>query len=664
MKRKFIIGTLLAVALTLVVPMTRVNAAISQAYDYDYGYFWWLSNDPNYYDYDSGGYHQSWGSSPKGSPVRYGNWCQLLSWDSYYCYSRHWSSDYSASVYASNFPGAPPQRAGLESIYNYSSAPFYDGAGSANNPGPSYWQTPPWHDGSGVANNYRKVVIESYRRPRPQFYTWTLSGQQYIDGSGVYWAKPGTAMKFNVGGYDPEGKMKYIYGRLSGSGIDNRDYHDFDASGTSHTVFQSDGGNYFTGVSETACPSDRSACAVNWYFTTPSDGKSVNISSYIYNQKGLPEYISSTNKGVSPSYHEFYTLKSDGKAPTGTPSVTFLDNYTICHLHVDGVSDNGGSGVKQLKAIISTPSNPINTITVTLTKDVSGNYVTPDIDLKTLLNQSFNISVVVTAEDNVGNITNLYSNTQYLPVATLTDFTITDIKDPEWHNVFYNADESSKNVGFVPSQLPVDNTSNSYYQNAEIKKGYRFYFRLRSTGLAGATDYINIIPTWYYWDGVTRTLVDMYYKLDDSTYIKAGTAQDTMSILYYTNHLIDSDDDTSISVGNFTNMVIPTGLRTIVGNDQYWFGTYFVPANSIFVPSGLNPDDSNILKKNNIIINFKIDGISNVYAGKQIDYDSQWGKNQWIKEGSPKNFKYKFGDIILFDNSKSALDDFTTRTLR
>ncbi|WP_031368190.1 hypothetical protein, partial [Clostridium botulinum] len=94
--------------------------------------------------------------------------------------------------------------------------------------------------------------------------------------------------------------------------------------------------------------------------------------------------------------------------------------------------------------------------------------------------------------------------------------------------------------------------------------------------------------------------------------------------------------------------------------EQYWYGKYFIPATTVFVPVGKEPRPENILNENSIIVNFQIIGYKNGIETYSSDQVFNYVPNQWKAEGGPKSNKYDPGDVILYDNKKSALDDFQT----
>jgi hypothetical protein len=292
-----------------------------------------------------------------------------------------------------------------------------------------------------------------------------------------------------------------------------------------------------------------------------------------------------------------------------------------------------------------------------------------------------NLYLHVKEYDTAGNYTYSTFGPYEDPIA-LKNFEVTDIRDPDWDSVFWQDPTAPYPLGFTKptgvtfpvSKLPIDNTSNPIYSNAEVKKGYAFYFDITTNYMYRDNDYIEMKPNFYYWDGKTRTPVDMYYQLNNNPFIKFGSTQDTVTLN------MDTAANGYVGIGNLPLLTLTKGVRIVSGNEfygtdgwqnkiqysdgktQWWYGKYFIPASSVFVPVGESPRPENILSNNHIIVNFDIIGYKNGIETLSQDQIYNYVNNNWTAEGGPKNANYQPGDVMVYDNSKSLLDDYTTLT--
>jgi hypothetical protein len=282
--------------------------------------------------------------------------------------------------------------------------------------------------------------------------------------------------------------------------------------------------------------------------------------------------------------------------------------------------------------------------------------------------------------DSAGN-PSYYRFGAYEDPLKLKDFSVTDVKDPVWNKVFWRDEKLTQHTGvtYNASKLPIDDKNNTVYRNAYVKKGYAFYFNLTSEYLYRDADRIEIYPTFYYWDGSTRVPVDLYYNINNNPFIKVGSEKDTHTFSMKVN-------GSTIPIGGLKKLTLNDSVRlhkgqtfnawkgTIQytnGKEQWWYGKYYIPATSIFTKQGQTPRPENLLKKNYIIVNFNIVAYKNGIETNSYVSDNQkffynisnpvfpTVANQWGYEGGSKS-PYLIGDTMIYDNSKSVLDDFTT----
>lgn len=259
----------------------------------------------------------------------------------------------------------------------------------------------------------------------------------------------------------------------------------------------------------------------------------------------------------------------------------------------------------------------------------------------------------------------------------LRDFEVTDIRDPRWHDVFWNDSSynSYKNVTYKANKLPIDADSHPTIANAYPKKGYAFYFDVTSEYLYREQDRIEITPTFYYVDGNnTRVPLDLYYNNDNNPLIQAGNTKDNLKLN------LDTSKYGSVLIGGLTKLTLTKGVRIVKGNEwingwkdtiqysdgkiQYWYGKYLIPATSVFVKQGQSPRPENIINTNNIIVNFQIIAYKNGIETLSSDQIFTYIPNQWKAEGGPKSNSYSSGDVIVYDNKYNALSDYTAHVIQ
>lgn len=285
-----------------------------------------------------------------------------------------------------------------------------------------------------------------------------------------------------------------------------------------------------------------------------------------------------------------------------------------------------------------------------------------------------NLYLHVKEYDQAGN----YTYTTYGPFEdpiALSDFEITNITDPEWEKVFWKDSALTQPTGktFKVKELPIDSTSNTVYSNAKIKKGYAFNFDITSNYLYRDNDRIEIKPFFYYFDGTNRIPVDCYYNLNNNPFTLVGSDKDTLRLN------LDTNKYGSVWIGGLSKLTLTKGVRIVNGDEfsnwqnkiqytdgkiQWWYGRYYIPSNANFVKHGDTPTPDKVLSGNNIIVNFQIIGYKNGIETLSQDQMYNYVDNNWVAEGGPKNNNYQAGDVMVYDNSKNALDDFTAHIIQ
>lgn len=284
-----------------------------------------------------------------------------------------------------------------------------------------------------------------------------------------------------------------------------------------------------------------------------------------------------------------------------------------------------------------------------------------------------NLFLHVELWDTAGNYTYKAFGPYEDPIK-LRDFQVTDVRDPKWQEVFWK-DNKPTGVSFKANKLPLDNTSNPIYKNADMKKGYSFYFDVTSEYLYREEDKIEITPTLYWVKDGKKVPVDMYYQLNNNPFIKMGSEEDTIKL-----HMKVKRKKTVI--GELSELILkkpvrickgkewlgiggwkhkyPADVQYKDGKEQYWYGKYLIPQTAVFVKKGDSPRPENILEDGEILINFQIIAYKNGIETLSKDQIYVYVPDQWKAEGGPKSNKYNEGDVILYNNKRSTLDDFRT----
>lgn len=282
-----------------------------------------------------------------------------------------------------------------------------------------------------------------------------------------------------------------------------------------------------------------------------------------------------------------------------------------------------------------------------------------------------NLYFHIRTRDMAGN-TNDQTYGPYEDAIWLGSMRITDIEDPSYEGVFLDKNLNHTGKYIAVNQMPVDNQN---LFNVYPKKGYAFFFDFQTEYLYRSSDYITVTPKFYYYDGTNRGQeVDIYYNLNNNPFIKIGSGDDTVRL-----HMRSATDPKDIvgtlDIGSMSMLKLTDPERIVQGAPysswkgqlqysngkiQYWYGKYLIPATSIIVPKGMSPRPENVLKDGYILINFQVTAYKNGVESGGTNQIFNYVPAQWMAEGGPKSSKFQPGDVIIFNNQKSALDDFGT----
>ncbi|MDF2820898.1 MAG: hypothetical protein K0R15_1339 [Clostridiales bacterium] len=292
----------------------------------------------------------------------------------------------------------------------------------------------------------------------------------------------------------------------------------------------------------------------------------------------------------------------------------------------------------------------------------------------------------------------------------LYDFTVSYIDDIFWTSHFTNGIYKKIDLTkvFASKILPImpHKNSNLKFDMYSVKRGYNFYFDLKTNGeYKGEAASIQIKPSFYYVDrnGKNRREVDIYY----FTKGKLINASDTNNVNFYTamldswvrgiqakeinntiaayrnilglqgGYIADSIlKQSKIPIGSAFSIKLENDLRSFVGNItslpnnigqtkgltsiSRWSGQYFLPNNAVAIPKGtslrnsstITESSSIFLKNGYIIVNFDI-----FYESNGVNYRYY---PQWKMEGYNLNqgFDLNYGDIILYETDHNASEDY------
>ena len=246
----------------------------------------------------------------------------------------------------------------------------------------------------------------------------------------------------------------------------------------------------------------------------------------------------------------------------------------------------------------------------------------------------------------------------------LYNFGVTSVSDKFWSEGIFIKKKVPINREFFVNELPLDHKPISVYSNYIAKKGYYFNYDLMSNGLNGDADKIEIIPTYYYISNMTdegiknKYEIDLYYNYGKYYLVKVGDPVRDIFKFNYNN----------VELGGLSKLILTKDSRTIidpVAGTAKWSGTLGLPTSLIAVKKDVpivkdrTVDESVFLKKGYVLVNFGIKG----YKDNVEVYN--YLTSQWSVENGPKNTNlYNVGDVMVFDNSYSAIDDYTISTDR
>lgn len=309
---------------------------------------------------------------------------------------------------------------------------------------------------------------------------------------------------------------------------------------------------------------------------------------------------------------------------------------------------------------------------------------------------------------------------------------IFDISDyPIWKNVF-RMKNSLKLTGFRfgVDSLPLIRGSHPFFNNMGVMKtGYTLRMSLNTIGnMDSKEDYIHVKPRFYYINenGTGRQEVDVYYKetISDKLkrLIKIGGEVDGSNVKTLTlgdpfldvkenelqttskikNLTLEVLKDTIHKVYTFHNIMIPSGMQTLIGADytrtkgiamtnvtlanqaskgmQKWYFEYYLPSDLYVLPKNkdlfsygkehpIDFTESFWLKDGYLILNYSIETIKK--GKRHLSYINTGNEakgycNMWKKEGFQEKrvdslgntYIMKEGDICLFHLKKSAALDY------
>jgi hypothetical protein len=258
----------------------------------------------------------------------------------------------------------------------------------------------------------------------------------------------------------------------------------------------------------------------------------------------------------------------------------------------------------------------------------------------------------------------------------LKNFRVTDVRDPAFDEIFWNKTyQNHTGYYYDASKLPIDGDSNFKHVGNYPKKGYSFYFDVTSEYLYRETDRIEIKPTWYWYDGKdinSKIPVDMYYQSNGNPIAAVGGKDDKLTF----NMNVDGKNS---MIGTLSKLTLYKDVRihqygkdfaswkdTIqyqFGKEQYWYGKYFIPHSAKFVRKGDMPLPNKLIENGCILINFEIIGYKNGAETFSEDQTFKYIPDQWKLEGGPRA-SFAEGDVIIYNNAKSLMDDYRSNVIK
>lgn len=311
------------------------------------------------------------------------------------------------------------------------------------------------------------------------------------------------------------------------------------------------------------------------------------------------------------------------------------------------------------------------------------------------------------------------------------DFKVSYVGDPNWQPYF-----KTGTLGLNTPQLPISPGKNTVkgYESTVIKLGYPIYFDFMTNGdVVDGNDYAVVKPKLFWVDetGAGRQEVDAYVSTGGQL-LALGSATDptnqqmvlsnparkiTESELVNTAAILDAHDSrkemTSVAylallknsdyrniemggnlrlsqqqrtfVGPYSGL--PAGISTGIACEaiQKWYGQYFLPNSTYFVPKGTKLETLNEIKlsqapffqKGYIIVQMDIEIYKDVAANIQTEQLSTINAaiskalplisytNQWDREGFLNNqgtligtMSFNTGDIAMYDVNKRGSQNY------
>lgn len=281
---------------------------------------------------------------------------------------------------------------------------------------------------------------------------------------------------------------------------------------------------------------------------------------------------------------------------------------------------------------------------------------------------------------------------------------------------------TEKNDQKAEYTLPLMEGSHPTNKNeGTLGTGYAFRFKLKTTGsMCDENDAIAITPKFYFVakDGSSRQEVDLYYNGtingQKAALVKVGSDLDKKQQKSLTvgdeylgipeSELADTAKLLGTSVQSlkaqtvdsytFSSITLPSALRTFVGDKtvpagahvsaedlqrsvQEWYGEYYLPS-KLYVcakgfdvkgyasSNGLNFSEEFWLKDGYIVVNFDIKTVDN--GELSLSYNAGYPEtvNMFKREGAVLSkaassgtvYDLLYGDVVFYDRSKAAEDDY------
>lgn len=228
--------------------------------------------------------------------------------------------------------------------------------------------------------------------------TETPTINNYFKGNNGNWVKVGSEFEVNQRGstsnYDDVVKVNYNKLELNGGGNNTEitGYIDTNESQSTRYSLNSD-----RNISVRECKSVRDNKFVKTTYRIKANVESefrIRGWSNLGNEKGI--YKQSSWSG------NIY-IKSDGTAPYGNSRINYDTDSDRLRVEVKDVTDNNGSGVKDVWVKVTDRRDPNKSTKITLNKNYDGKYIYENNILSLFNGTSAEVKVEVWSDDNVGN---------------------------------------------------------------------------------------------------------------------------------------------------------------------------------------------------------------------------------------------------------------------